>query len=46
MSAEDLQAAGLEKLDIVSDAEGKDYDHLPLVVDFVFRSGGGAPSRP
>jgi endonuclease/exonuclease/phosphatase family metal-dependent hydrolase len=34
MSAEELQAAGLEKYDTALDDEGKVYDHLPLVVDF------------
>lgn len=34
MSAEDLAATGLEKLDITVDQDGRKYDHLPLVVDF------------
>ena len=38
MSDEDLHAAGLEKLDVATDATGHDIDHYPLVVDFEVRS--------
>jgi endonuclease/exonuclease/phosphatase family metal-dependent hydrolase len=34
MSAEDLAATALEKLDVVVDDAGKEFDHLPLVADF------------
>lgn len=34
MSDEDLEAAGLRKFDVAQDNVGKQYDHLPLVVDF------------
>ncbi len=36
-----LAAAGLEKLDVTVDDEGRHFDHLPLVVDFkVIESAG------
>lgn len=38
MSAEDLQAAGLEKFDTTKDDAGRNFDHIPLVVDFLFRA--------
>lgn len=34
MTDADLQAAGLEKFDVTHDNVGREYDHLPLVVDF------------
>jgi len=34
LSEEELKAAGLEKYDTAQDDVGKNYDHLPLVVDF------------
>ncbi len=39
MTAADLQKAGLQKFDVSGDAEGKNVDHLPLVVDFHVRCG-------
>lgn len=36
MSDEDLSAAGLHKFDVAKDDEGREFDHLPLVVDFLF----------
>ncbi len=37
MTDADLKAAGLERGDVLKDAEGREYDHLPLVVDFRLR---------
>lgn len=34
MTEADLKAAGLQKFDIAKDDEGKEFDHVPLVVDF------------
>lgn len=34
LTDEQLQAAGLEKFDACVDDVGKEYDHLPLIVDF------------
>ncbi len=34
MTEEDLRATGLQKFDVTADDVGKEYDHLPLVVDF------------
>ncbi len=34
MSPEDLAAAGLERFDVTVDDVGREYDHLPLVIDF------------
>ena len=34
MTDADLKAAGLERLDIAVDNEGKEFDHFPLVIDF------------
>ncbi len=39
MTDEDLQKAGLQKFDVSGDAEGKNVDHLPLIVDFHVRCG-------
>lgn len=39
MTDEDLRAAGLERFDVTVDNEGKEFDHLPLVVDFRVRAG-------
>ncbi len=36
MSPEDLEKAGLQKLDVAKDEAGREYDHLPLVADFTF----------
>jgi endonuclease/exonuclease/phosphatase family metal-dependent hydrolase len=44
MSEGDLAAAGLQKFDVTADEEGKNYDHLPLVVDF--RAAAGAAHVP
>lgn len=33
MSEEDLAATGLQALDVVVDTEGREFDHLPVVVD-------------
>jgi len=41
MSDEDLAAAGLEKFDVAKDSVGKEFDHLPLVVDFLFTAPDG-----
>ena len=37
LSDADLKAAGLEKFDITVDDVGKEFDHMPLVVDFRVR---------
>ena len=34
MTEADLKAAGLQKFDIAKDDVGKEFDHVPLVVDF------------
>lgn len=34
MTSEDLAAAGLQKFDVTLDEVGREFDHLPLVVDF------------
>jgi len=34
MSDEELELAGLERYDVTFDQVGRDFDHLPLVVDF------------
>ncbi len=41
MQPEELAAAGLERLDVCQDDQGAEYDHLPLVVDFLV--GTAAP---
>jgi len=38
MTAEELEAAGLDKSDVLMDPERGVYDHLPVVVDFAFRA--------
>ncbi|HUU85254.1 MAG TPA: DUF2891 family protein [Phycisphaerae bacterium] len=47
MSAEDLQAAGLQSSDVLLDPSSGNYDHLPLVVDFVVPTtpAGDKPAR-
>ena len=44
ISDADLAGAGLQKFDASFDNEGKNYDHLPLVVDF--RAAAGAAHVP
>ncbi len=44
MTPDELAAAGLEPLDVCQDDEGAEYDHLPLVVDFLV--GTTAPVAP
>jgi endonuclease/exonuclease/phosphatase family metal-dependent hydrolase len=39
MTPEELEATGLHKNDVLMDAERGVYDHLPVVVDFAFRTG-------
>jgi endonuclease/exonuclease/phosphatase family metal-dependent hydrolase len=40
LSEEVLHAAGLQEFDITVDDVGREYDHLPLVVDFRVKAGG------
>jgi len=44
MEPDELAAAGLERLDVCQDDTGAEYDHLPLVVDFLV--GTAAPVAP
>jgi len=37
MTAEERMATGLQELDITLDQVGRNYDHLPVVVDFRVR---------
>ncbi len=46
MTDEELEAAGLQRWDVCKDDIGREYDHLPLVVDFVYRGTTGALGAP
>ncbi|MBK9129255.1 MAG: endonuclease/exonuclease/phosphatase family protein [Phycisphaerales bacterium] len=46
MADEELEAAGLQRWDVCKDDIGREYDHLPLVVDFVYRGVAGAAEAP